>query len=255
MTLVFLSFFLLLLVMAIHEFGHAYVMYKKGIPLKEAGLGLPIGKLPYLKKKFFGLTLMLHPLLLGAYVMPTRDGQRKISKLSVKDQAHIDGAGVLSNILFGLVLAAVTFFLFSAKLALFKISIISILIALLWYGQKIFCLYFIPILGVLMAGFLAFDFVNGSSDSLMGPIGAIKFASSHIHNLKGVLILTCALSVGIGIFNTLPLIPLDGGKIVELIVQRTFFKKAWKVYARVGVFFILSLVIYVTIKDIYHLFG
>lgn len=249
-----LILFLLLISVAIHEFGHGYVMRKKGIPLKEVGLGLPISRLPSYKKKIFGLPITFNLLLLGAYVEPTRNGEKRISKLSIRDQAHIAGAGVLGNIIFGLILLLIVALFLSSKIMLIKTLCIIIPAVALWYWQEVFCLYILPILGVLMAWLLAFHFAT-STESLVGPIGMAASAKSYgINNLKEVFIFAASCSLGIGLFNSLPIPPLDGGRIAKLIIKQSSFKKAWSVYSLMGTLFLIGLTIWVLLKDIYHLF-
>lgn len=255
MAMIGLVFFSFLISAAIHEFGHGYVMRKKGIPLKEAGLGFSIKGLPSYKKKIFGLPITLNLLLLGAYVEPTRNGEKRISKLSIRNQAHIDGAGVLGNIIFGLILLLIAVLFFSSsKMLLLKTLCIIIPAVALWYWQEVFCLYILPILGVLMAWLLAFNFATGT-ESLVGPIGIAASAKSYgISNLKEVFIFAASCSLGIGLFNALPIPPLDGGRIAKLIVKQSSFKKAWPVYSLMGTLFLIGLTIWVLLKDIYHLF-
>ncbi len=89
-----------------HEFGHAFAMRESAVRIERISLmGAPyFGTyvLPLRLKSFPETELVVHPLLIGAYVKPNEDD---ISKTSVRDRIFILVAGPLANLIFAFVLA------------------------------------------------------------------------------------------------------------------------------------------------------
>mgnify|MGYP001953189861 CR=1 FL=1 len=64
----------LTLVLVIHEGGHAYLMRKHGVKIKNVGIGLPLIPISLIKIKIgSSTTFHLHPFLFGAYVEPENE--------------------------------------------------------------------------------------------------------------------------------------------------------------------------------------
>ena len=97
-------------------------------------------------------------------------------------------------------------------------------------------------------------------ESVTGPLGILYIASKTARaGIIAVLHLMAVLSIGLGIFNLLPLPVLDGGHIVllglEKIRGRVLSLKAEQIVTQVGTTIIVSLAIFVTYNDILRLFG
>src|SRR3989344_7886288 len=118
----------LVAVMAAHEAGHAYFMRKHGVEIKEFGIGIgSIGKQLFyftsrtIRLPFLTVTLppiAFHPLLIGAYVVPTEDGEKYLQNLPLKARMQIFGGGVYINIL----LAVGIYFLIHAWIAFLALT-------------------------------------------------------------------------------------------------------------------------------------
>ena len=90
--------------------------------------------------------------------------------------------------------------------------------------------------------------------SMTGPVGifyVIKGASES--GLSDVLFIMGVISASLAIFNLLPIIPLDGGHLfllfVEKIRRRPLSEKAESIVSRVGVGFIILLAVFVFYND------
>ncbi len=88
----------LTLIVAAHEAGHAYFMRKHGVEIKEFGIGIgSIGKQLFyftsrtIRLPFLTITLppiAFHPLLIGAYVVPTEDGEKYLRVFRSKQECR-----------------------------------------------------------------------------------------------------------------------------------------------------------------------
>ncbi len=102
-----------------------------------------------------------------------------------------------------------------------------------------------------MLGGLA-DAARGRGGSLAGPIGIVKQASAEVK--RGVADFAAVLaniSIGLAIFNFLPVPALDGGRLVflgiELVSGRKVNQKAESVMHLIGLLLLLALVLGVTV--------
>ncbi|MGL4728676.1 MAG: RIP metalloprotease RseP [Bosea sp. (in: a-proteobacteria)] len=107
-------------------------------------------------------------------------------------------------------------------------------------------------LGKLLSG-------RESTDQLSGPI-RIAQASGYVASnsgLWGLINLAAILSVSIGLINLVPIPMLDGGHLlfygIEALRGRPLSEKAQEMGFRIGLAFVLMLMVFVTWNDIAHL--
>ena len=94
---------------------------------------------------------------------------------------------------------------------------------------------------------------------LSGPIGVtgamVEVAKIDI---RGFVYLVAVISMNLGIFNLLPIPALDGGTLVitfiEMVTKKRLPKKIEETIKLVGFGLLISLVVFVSIKDIFNLF-
>lgn len=108
------------------------------------------------------------------------------------------------------------------------------------------------ILGMLFTGKLSFG-------SLSGPVGVVKEIGNQAQNgVMSVLYFLSYISVNLGIFNLIPFPALDGSKLVtnlyEMITKKRVNKKIEERVTIVGFIILISLIIIITIKDVFTLF-
>lgn len=108
------------------------------------------------------------------------------------------------------------------------------------------------ILGNLFTGKL-------SVKALSGPVGVVKEIGNQANNgLMNLLYFLAYISVNLGVFNLIPFPALDGSKLVtnlyEMITKKKVNKKIEEKVTIVGFVILLSLILLVTIKDVFTLF-
>lgn len=98
-----------------------------------------------------------------------------------------------------------------------------------------------------------------SLSSVSGPVGTTQVitqaASMGWYTLVYIFVI---IAMNLGVFNLLPVLPLDGGHIVfaiyELIARKPAPKKLEEICQIVGIILMFGLMIVVTVKDIINLF-
>ena len=95
---------------------------------------------------------------------------------------------------------------------------------------------------------------------LSGPIGVgLVVGQTLSYGASGILLLTAFLTISVGIFNFLPIPALDGCQLlvvlIELIIRRPIPQKYTSVINTIGLVFLLSLMIFISCKDLLGLFG
>lgn len=225
------AIFIALLVVALvaHELNHGLKMRRYGIQIAEVGLGFLI---PGLRRfsisiRTSSFVFKINPILLGAYVEPV--DKKAIKALPYSQQAHIAGAGPIANLMMASVLFFVLYILAWALMGFSWELVVRLFIAILffiifWKCSRVLSVYVFPVLGLAVAGFLIWSLITfGVGESLIGPIGIVQLGKSAV-NISEILVLGFAISLGLGLINLLPIIPLDGGRILLALIERVFCK-------------------------------
>ena len=263
----------LLVVLVSHEGGHAYFMWRKGIEIKQAGIGLHRG--PKITFRIPGLPfpVTLSPILIGAYVEPSKKGEEQLKNLPYRDKALIFGAGAVINLATGLIAAGTLllyrefvmgleplFPLWPAVGITFGVGLFMLIF------QRFTSCYLVPVIGISLLVLLIYslapafiqDFTHaathggaapGEPSGLVGPIGIFRLFS-HFQTLAGALFLYALLAVNIGLLNMLPLHPFDGGKIIAHPIERLFGEVGEGIHNVVSTLFIVALLFLVFANDI-----
>ena len=94
-------------------------------------------------------------------------------------------------------------------------------------------------------------------DQLMGPVG-ISGVVAQTSNLAEFIYILALISMSLGVTNLLPFPPLDGGKIVLLLlegIRKKPLKESTEIKIQmIGFMLLISLSIYVTYNDITRIF-
>lgn len=108
------------------------------------------------------------------------------------------------------------------------------------------------IFGMLFTGKLSFG-------ALSGPVGVVKEIGNQAQSgVMDVLYFLSYISVNLAVFNLIPFPALDGSKLVtnlyEMITKKRVNKKIEERVTIVGFIILISLILIITIKDIFTLF-
>ncbi len=105
------------------------------------------------------------------------------------------------------------------------------------------------------------DLISGkySVEAVSGPVGVVtEIGESAKYGASSVLFLLGLIAINIGVFNLLPFPALDGGRIlfiaIEAIIRRPVNKKIETAINLAGIAILLTLMIFITAKDILSLF-
>ena len=96
-----------------------------------------------------------------------------------------------------------------------------------------------------------------STDQLMGPVG-ISSVVSNTQGFKEYMYILALISLSLGVTNLLPFPPLDGGKIVLLLIEairrKTLPEKVETYIQMTGFVMLITLSIYITYNDVLRIF-
>jgi len=102
--------------------------------------------------------------------------------------------------------------------------------------------------------------IKSPDTALVGPIGAAQLTVEAVRSsgLSNILFMAGIISLGIGIFNFLPLPPLDGGGMLVAFIEgcrrgKRLSSRAIRLAYTIGTAFLIALVILVTFIDIQRL--
>ena len=202
--------FLLGFLVIIHETGHFIVARLCKIKVNEFGVGFG----PKIwHKKIKGTEYELRLIPLGGFVNlegeeKESDNEGSFNKASIPKRIAVVAAGASVNIIFGiiaymiLILVRTLLFKQSNFFEAFKISLESSgeLIKNMWFG-----------IVQLFSG-------NVGINDMVGPVGISQMVSQTSGIVEFIYLLSI-ISVSLGVTNLLPIIPLDGGKIVLYIIE------------------------------------
>ena len=203
--------FLLSFLILIHEAGHFFVAKACKVKVNEFAIGFG----PTILKKQGKTTLYALRLIpLGGFVNlegeeEDSDQEGSFSKTSVPRRIAIVAAGGLTNIIFGLLsffILSIIFYLSEKPEANFLASIL--------YGLENTGTY----VGLVFEGLGKLFTGSIGINQLTGPIG-ISGMVAKTSGLFDFVNLLSVISLSLGITNLLPLLPLDGGKIVIYIIE------------------------------------
>lgn len=260
-----LAITLIILSLVAHELGHAWAMHSVGVKFTEIGLGIPIPYVPHLRftmKRRDGepLAVCFHLLILGAYVKMPDEELPRIEAMPYKDQSFIFGAGVLANLLFTgvMLMIADLFFLgwpIAKTITHWHFLLVLGITLLLIVGRKFFCRYVVLTVGVAMVGLVIWSLTKDPLKSLAGPVGIVRMVSSLSVSVGMAINMAAVVSLALATCNALPLVPLDGGQIVQCILLKAGVGKiGMRAYQLVSAALFIALVILAFSVDFINIF-
>ncbi len=202
--------FLLGFLVLIHETGHYIVAKLCKIRVNEFAIGFG-PKIWSKKGKETDYELRLIPL--GGFVKlegEEIESNKKdsFSNASIPKRIAVVAAGAIVNIVFGILAYGILIFV------RYLISVNANFIEALQYSSKAI----IELIENMGLGILQLFTGKVKMNDMVGPIG-ISDMVSKTSGLVEFIYLLSIISVSLGITNLLPIIPLDGGRIVLLIIE------------------------------------
>lgn len=248
-----LAITLIILSLMAHELGHAWAMHSVGVKFTEIGLGIPVAHVPHLRftlKRKGGqpLAICLHPLLLGAYVKMPDEELPHIESMPYKDQSFIFGAGVLANLIFtGVMLMTADLFFLNAPISKMIFHWHFLLVAgitfLLIVGRKFFCRYLVFAIGIAMVALVIWSMTKDPLKSIAGPVGIVKMVSHFSVSIGMAINMAAIVSLALATCNALPLVPLDGGQIVQCLLRKAkVSENVMRIYRTASFFIFIALI-------------
>ncbi len=105
------------------------------------------------------------------------------------------------------------------------------------------------------------DLITGKvgMEAVSGPVGVTEAIGTAASNgAYSLFYMLAALTMNLGVFNLLPLPALDGGRLVFILFEMVFRRKASPKFESmvhfIGIVLLLSLMVFVTFKDVVGLF-
>ncbi len=202
--------FLLGFLVLIHETGHYIVAKICKIKVNEFAIGFG-PKIWRKKGKQTEYEIRMIPL--GGFVKlegeeEESDVKGSFSKASIPKRIAVVAAGALVNIIFGIIAYAILIFV--RYLIIREPNFIN---AVQYSFNAV-----IELIKSMLLGLAELFGGKTSINDMVGPIG-ISDMVSKTSGLAEFIYLLSIISISLGITNLLPIIPLDGGKIVLLIIE------------------------------------
>jgi membrane-associated protease RseP (regulator of RpoE activity) len=217
------------LAVSLHEIGHAVPMHHRGIEIEKMGIGISIWPTVTLRHKRISFPVVFSPWLLAAYVMPSSAGNAHQQTLSYRDQAICYGGGPLANIVssLGAFAGAVSVAMIEnpAWRSVAGISILMLMAYACWKFRYFITQYVFLVLCILMLVFFVSILASSGDDKTAWG----EFFDS-LGTLSGVLKAYGVISLALGLINLSPIIPLDGGRIVNAGLQALSWERAQSVF-------------------------
>lgn len=231
--------FLLGFLIFIHELGHFLVAKLFKVKIKQFAIGF--GPTIW-KKQGKETTYELRLIPMGGFVNmlgeeePVED-ERAYNKKSIPQRICILLAGGLVNIIFGLLVCTIV-----------ASSILGVKNGLIFTGE---------FLGATFEGIAQIFTGKVEAEQLVGVVG-ISDMVVETNGIREFAYMLAVISVSLGVTNLLPFPPLDGGKILLLIIQ-AIRRKPLKQNTEIGIQMIgfcllIGLSIFVTYNDIVRIF-
>ena len=221
------------LLIILHELGHFLAAKRMGIPIARFSLGLG--------PKVWGFKMgeteyWLSMIPCGGYVMPAMKDEEAFDKIPLKSRILFSLGGPAANIL-------------GAFLCLSLMNIVKL-------GCSVDSVIYLPLEKIwqmaLQIG-TAIPLLFSQPENLSGIVGIVAAGGAHVGlSFVKLLQFSVLLNVNLAVFNLLPILPLDGGKIVMGLLRKIYEPlRRVEVPLTVGAWAVLAgLMLYATALDV-----
>lgn len=217
----------------VHEFGHFCAAKAAGIPVKQFSLGYGPKVWGF---TFRGTEYRLSAFPIGGYVMPEVEALEDYFRFSLKSRILFAFAGPFANIV-------------AAWAGLLVISVVQ-----RGFSVQSVCVAPFTVLWMMVVDFLqSIPSLFSHPKQLSGVVGLVAFGGKQVGvDMLRLLSLAVLLNINLAFLNLLPMLPLDGGKIVLDILHRLRLpvRRMYVPVALAGWALLLLLMIYVTMNDV-----
>lgn len=259
-----LSLLVISLVVLVHEYGHYVLMRRNGVQVVEFTIGF--GPTLFETKLKSGTMFRIKPILLGGYTRPVAEGDATVESKSAWARFKIYMAGMFFN-------ATAAFVVFTVlTYATHRAPALVVDIARMTHAPSalmpLVCAFIMsygfwlatPVILVWLVAQGMQQFFGGMS----GPIGIIGMGGTVVASsptagtlLVNALSFFAMLNVGLAGFNLLPVYPLDGGRVFDILLEKAFGKHApavTKVYRTVSTVALLAFIVLIILSDVVKAF-
>lgn len=229
----------LVTVIIIHELGHMGAALLFGIRVKAfmVGLGPVLWRKQVNLQKEGPTSLELRPFLIGGGV---DIDENEVRALPQSKQVAIFLAGPLMNLIAGWFVVFLGVIVMFIKVDASLVQAWRIVLMAFWGASKATLLALqYSLLGLK-------ELTVGNVSNLVGPVGFVAGAAHAGQDFWGRLALLELVNIGVGIFNLLPIPPLDGGRTVMVFLPR----KAEFTLTALGTGFLLAVILLITAQDL-----
>jgi len=276
LTTALFGILMLVVIVIIHECGHALVARICGVGVAEFGVGF---SKPRIKLFTIGnCPVYLCLWLLGGYVrLKARDDKKShgaggtfIEDATLSRKIFIFAGGVLANLVSAVFLRMIIFIVAPHGVTFDFIYPMELGEAPVWYLIPAYAVYevvvtfalwsFAMIIGIFIAIPVIIASIFSATPAPGGGMIATIGLGSAIHNSAwSYLAVVYYMSVVVAALNLIPLLPFDGGQIVLAIVQKILLRvfgegRAYRIFTAVyrysGLIFIGVLLVAVVMSDI-----
>jgi len=238
--------FAMMFIIAVHEWGHLIAARMCGVPVDKFSIGM--GPALVAVRDKHGTVWQISPIPFGGYVQPDEEAMKAASPAG---QIFIAAAGPLFSFLLCFVLLFLLVFIEMPETTSWFTRLTA---SIDWAATSTFGFMerTVRFVAMLFGGEVPVT-------NLAGPVGIVHITGQQAAlGWQAYVQLLAMLSVSIGILNLLPIVPLDGGRIVvgllRYVVGDTWSQRYAIIQAVPVAVLLLCLFVTITYNDVIRIF-
>lgn len=271
---VFIVIAIFTLAILVHEVGHYVAARLCGVGVTALAVGL--GKTLWSRRLKSGLELRINLIPLGGYclmksVQTTEPYVSEEDGTEYYDDSYLEFAGLwrqivifLGGITFNVILATVLLLVLNLNTHTYQADADWLVRGLGPTGKMIISALYSPVATMVSTPYEFFMMVTTKLQALTetaaGPVGIVMMGKPEVtvvtftDQLVSYAYFTVFLNKVLAGFNILPLVPLDGGQIVNLVLQKLFGRKVSIAFSICTVFVIVAIFVFAIKNDMTSLY-